>query len=123
MENLTVNKIAPPKTINFQNKKTGKPDSFQKVGFLSNEYPDRWFDIAFRGECPIVTGGTYEFEITSREYNGKTYYDAKLPQKRSAGTGDLNRVEVKMDAHYNALMTELQMIRGLLNEDPLESEF
>lgn len=90
MEKLTIVRIGEIKTVQYTNKRTGKPDSFQKVGFQTREYPDRWFDLIFRGIPPITEGQSYEFELTSREYNGKTYWDAKLPNKE-----DMLRAEVE----------------------------
>lgn len=85
METLTISRVGEPKTINYTNKKTGRPDSFQKVGFQTNEYGTRWYDVAFRGNVPVQVGQSYEFETSEREYNGKTYYEAKLPKEQKSG--------------------------------------
>lgn len=87
MEKLTIARIGAEKVINYTNKKTGKPDSFKKVGVLTNEYGDRWFDITFRQEVPVKVGQSYEFEVKEREYNGKTYYDAELPRETHRPNG------------------------------------
>lgn len=85
MEKLTIARIGAEKVINYTNKKTGKPDSFKKIGVLTNEHGDRWFDITFRGEVPVKVGQSYDFEVKEREYNGKTYYDAELPRETKGG--------------------------------------
>ncbi len=93
-----MNRLGQPKSIAYTNKKTGQPDSFQKIGFQANEYPDRWFDFTFRGAHGLNVGESYEMETASREYNGKTYWDAKLPKKQFQPSGDLLRIERKIDA-------------------------
>ena len=109
-QQLTITRFGTEKTVNYTNKRTGKPDSFNKIGFLTQEYGDRWFDFTFRGQHGLMVGTKREFEVSEREYNGKTYYEAKLPKQSSAPSGDLLRVERKIDA----ILTELQMMRGLL---------
>lgn len=74
-EKLTPTKIGATKVQPYTNKKTGQPDSFNKVGFQTREQGDRWYNLAFRGDVPIREGQTYTFDVKSREYNGKTYYD------------------------------------------------
>ena len=94
MEKLTINRVGPEKVIEYTNKKTGKPDSFKKVGVQTNEYGERWFDVTFRGDVPVKVGQSYEFEISEREYTKKDgsigkSYDAKLPK---AGSVDFTRL-------------------------------
>ena len=96
MEKLTINRIGEEKVINYINKKTGLPDSFKKAGIQTNEYGDRWFDVTFRGDVPVRVGQTYEFEVASREYNGKTYYDARLPNKTQQTDTRMTELENKI---------------------------
>ena len=113
METLTINKLGVEKTINYTNKKTNRPDSFQKVGFQSNEHPNQWYDFTYRGACPLQEGNKYEFEIASREYQGKTYYDARLPRKNGGG-GNLQPVMDRLNMIYSevvAIRTEMVMAR------------
>lgn len=85
MEKLTPSKFGEEKVKSGTSQKTGKAYSFKTVGFVSNEYPDRWYNINYNDHNPLTVGKTYEFEIASREYNGKMYYDAKLPQQGGRG--------------------------------------
>lgn len=89
MEKLTITRLGEPKTINFTDKKTGQPKSFQKVGFQTQEYGERWFDFAFDTTHSLKVGETYEMETKSREYNGKTYYDAKFPKKNGGSSSEV----------------------------------
>lgn len=118
MEKLTIAKLGQEKVINYTNKKTNRPDSFNKVGFQSNEKPEVWIDFTYRGACPLVVGNQYDFEVTPREYNGKTYYDAKLPRTEKSAP-DVNRVELKCDAILKLLTTmahEQTSIKTVLGE-------
>lgn len=114
MEKLTIARIGQEKVIEFTNKKTGKSDSFKKVGFLTNEYGERWMDLAFRGQVPIEVGKQYDFEIKSREWNGKTYYDAELPREnRRAGGGGISEEQwVGLNRKLDAIYTRLGLILG-----------
>jgi hypothetical protein len=118
MEKLTVSRIGEVKTINYTSKKTGKPDSFNKVGFLTSEYGDRWFDVTFRGNVPIEIGNSYNFEIKSREYNGKTYWDAELPRAAKGGgmsDADKSLLDQAAKNSYAALI-EIQTTKKFLIE-------
>lgn len=106
MEKLTITRIGQEKTIDFTNKKTGQPDSFKKVGFLTNEHGEKWFDLTFRGECPVKVGQSYEFEVSEREYNGKTYHDAKLPKSFAPRGGGMSLEQVQ------GIMRELHAINA-----------
>jgi hypothetical protein len=115
MEKLTITRIGPVKEIPFTNKKTGKPDSFKKVGIQTNEYGDRWMDVAFRGEVPVEVGKSYEFTIKEREYNGKTYYDAELPRTNKGGGMSGEQFERLMNG-VNAANTNSLRAIGLIQE-------
>lgn len=106
MEKITISRIGIEKTINYVNKKTGKPDSFKKIGVQTNEYGDRWYDITFRGEVPVKVGQSYEVETSEREYDGKTYYDAKLPQERRSQAGGMT------EEQYRSIMRQMQAINA-----------
>lgn len=96
MEKLTISRIGQEKVVNYTNKKTGQPDSFKKIGIQTNEYGDRWFDVTYRNEVPVKVGQSYDFEISSREYNGKTYYEAKLPREgRAAGLSENDKAGIQ----------------------------
>src|SRR5487761_2309080 len=90
MEKLTISRIGEPKTINFTNKRTGAPDSFQKVGFQTNEYADRCIGFTYHGTHRLEVGKQFDFELKSREYNGKTYWDASFPKVYGAAGGGLS---------------------------------
>ena len=122
MEKLLITRLGQEKTINFVSKKTNKPDSFQKIGFQSDKYSDRWFDFNFRGSHGLVIGQEYDFDLISREYNGKTYWDAKLSKK---GDGDfkaeLIALEGKFRVELEPIRIDLQrIIKHLSGEDRLD---
>lgn len=117
MEKLTIAKLGEEKVINYQNKRTNRPDSFNKVGFQSNEHPQQWYDFTYRGACPLVVGNQYEFEVTPREYNGKTYYDAKLPrtEKSMANLAPVMEAILKMDRNILATLQWMQKVGPTLD--------
>lgn len=88
---LTITRISAPKTVNYTNKKTGNPDSFKKVGFQTQEFGDRWYDLAFRNTVPFKVGDKVELEIKERTWEGKTYYDAFIP--KTASSAKLSELE------------------------------
>lgn len=121
MAKITITRIGQEKTINYLNKKKkthehpdGTPDSFKKIGVQTNEYGDRWIDITFRGEVPVKVGQSYEAELSEREYNGKTYYDAKLPRENRSGGGMSNEMSQKIYSEIFAARQEIVMVRQLL---------
>lgn len=83
-EKLTVNRLGEVK--HFSGSKNGKPYSFFKVGFQTNEHGDQWYNFAYNQEPnPLIIGKTYDLEIKPREYQGKTYYDAYFPKRQAGG--------------------------------------
>jgi hypothetical protein len=111
-ETITIARIGQEKVIEYTNKKTGKPDSFKKVGVQTNEYGERWFDITFRGECPVKVGQTCEGEVSEREYNGKTYYDFKLPKEERGGGGMSPEQFAIINRRLEAIYTRLGIVLG-----------
>lgn len=114
MEKLTIARVGQEKVIEFTNKKTGKPDSFKKVGVLTNEYGERWFGVSFRGEVPVKVGQSYEFEIKTREYNGKTYYDAELPRQARGVMSDADKT--RMTTLENKVTSLTLLVSRLVRE-------
>lgn len=121
MEKITITRISPEKTVEYMNKKTGKPDSFQKVGVLTNEHGEKWFDITFRGECPVQVGQSYDVELTERQYQTKagetkTAYGAELPRtaRTNIGGGMSSEQFQKLYTEVYAARQEVVMIRQLL---------
>lgn len=116
MEKLTPNKFGEEKLKSGTSQKTGKPYSFKTIGFVSNEYPDRWYNINYNDSNPLELGKTHELEVKSREYNGKTYWDAKLPQQ--GGRGGISSVEYQTILRdMQAIKTDTQIIIGLLKKN------
>lgn len=107
MEHLTINRVGEPKTINYTNKRTGQPDSFQKVGFQTEEHEGRWYDFTFRGSHGLEVGKEYDFETSSREYNGKTYYDAKLAKAA-------DKADEKLELILNRLVGLSMKVDGIM---------
>jgi hypothetical protein len=99
MEKLTIKRLGQEKTINFTNKKNGQPDSFKKIGFQTNEKGDQWYDFSFRKEHGLEVGKAYDFEISSKEYNGKTYYDAKFPKKDDMALSEVTGLKMTVSKH------------------------
>jgi len=121
MEKITISRIGIEKTIEYTNKKTGKPDSFKKVGVQTNEYGERWFDITYRGEVPVKVGQSVDVEISEREYVGKDgvtrkAYDAKLPQEKRGGGSGMNEDDkarmIRIERAVNAILNEFKIMRG-----------
>jgi len=103
---VTITKI---KDTQRTSARTGKP--FTSRGILTNEYGEKWLSgFAGKENAHWKEGDTVEVNV---EQKGE-YLNFTVPKVEKAPAGDLNRLEVKMDAHYAAMMTELQMIRGLL---------
>ena len=100
MEKLTIVKLGEQKKKEGISKNTGKPYSFMSVGFTTSEYgQERWYNLSFNGQCPIAEGTSYELEVTSREYNGKTYWDARFPSKET----ELNKAVMRHESEIEAL--------------------
>lgn len=94
---ITIVALGTEKTVNYTSKKTGKPDSFKKIGLQSQEYGSQWLDFTFRGEHGLSVGQTLDLDVTPREYNGKTYYDARRPKGTSQASINLQEVHAKLD--------------------------
>lgn len=90
LEKLTVNRIGDEKVMSGVAKATGKPYNFRKVGIQVNEYPERWFDFTYNERNPLSVGQQYEFEVSSREYNGQTYWSAGFPKRGPGGGGGMS---------------------------------
>lgn len=113
---LTITRIGEPKTINYTDKKTGKPASFQKVGFQCQEFADRWHDLSFRGSHGLEIGKCEEFELKSREYNGKTYWDAQRPKKEDIAASEISALKTTV-GKLNFKVEELEIcIKGLCHK-------
>lgn len=124
MEKLTITRVAPVKEISFTNKKTGKPDSFKKVGIQTNEYGERWLDVAFRGNVPVEVGKSYDFEVKEREYTArdgklKKAYDAELPRASKQAAGMSSEQYQVLLREVRAVNTNLQALATLLRDNGL----
>src|SRR5260221_693837 len=113
MEKLTINKFGEEKLKSGISQKTGKPYSFKTIGFVSNEYPDRWYNINYNTQNPLTLGKSYELETKSREYNGKTYYDAALPKTASAPNAATVYLSRNVDATLATAQTILPLVKSL----------
>lgn len=63
-----------------------KPETVQtkygeKTKYSIKDSNERWYSCWDRDMAGVKQGDTIEGEVLSREYNGKTYYDFKLPRK------------------------------------------
>lgn len=70
---------------------------------------------------PLKVGQEIDGEITTTEKDGRTYYNFKFGSKSTSGTpsGDLNRVEMKLDALIAGQRTlggEITAIKSVLGE-------
>jgi phage FluMu protein gp41 len=108
MEKLTIKRLGQEKTINFTNKKTGQPDSFKKIGFQTQEQGDRWYDFAFRTQHGLEVGKSYDFQVTTREYNGKNYYDAQFPKKQDMALSEVAGLKMTV-SKLNFKVEELEI--------------
>lgn len=110
-EPLTPTKFSAVKTVSGTNAKG--PYSFQSVGFLTREYGDKkWYNFAFKGDCPLQEGKTYELEVKERPYKGKdgtdkVAYDAKFPNKETEMNKAIMRHEQEIGKIWAAIK-ELQ---------------
>src|SRR3990167_3472335 len=95
MQKYKLTKIAPePRTIQYTDKKTGSPRSFQTIG-LQIEGNLNWINVSYTEEVQKWTvGDEVVFEITTTEKDGKTYYNGKLPAKEDILESRLNKVEL-----------------------------
>lgn len=105
----------------FSEQTYGKDQNHRVVVNLEGDdaVPDKDYS-AFVQEKPNV-GDEWEGHIKKTEKDDKIYWNFEFSKNTRQTvkegfkpTGDLNRIEVKMDAHYAAIMTELQLIRGLM---------
>lgn len=108
MEKLTPNKFGEEKLKSGVSSKTGKPYSFKTIGFVSNEYPDRWYNINYNAQNPLTLGKSYDLEVKSREYNGKTYYDAAFPKSVAAP----NAATLYISRNIDAILAHAQAMSG-----------
>ncbi len=106
-EKLTPNKFGEEKLKSGTSQKTGKPYSFKTIGFISNEYPERWYNINYNTTNPLTLGKTYEMDVKSREYSGKTYWDAQLPKSVAAP----NAATMYISRNVDAVLAATQMMR------------
>lgn len=99
----------------------GKP--YTSLSIKCNEYGDKYLS-GFDGKetASWKVGDTVEADV---EEKGQ-YLNFKVPKatfSKVPGAPDVNRIELKMNANHVAVMTELQMIRGLLSKAPDEPQF
>ncbi len=106
-EKLTPNKFGEEKSKSGVSQKTGKAYAFKTIGFVSNEYTDRWYNINYNDRNPLTLGKTYELETSSREYNGKTYYDAKFPKRENAQP---SQAMIYLTRNVDATLATAQML-------------
>ncbi len=119
MEKLTPNKFGEEKLKSGTSQKTGKPYSFKTIGFVSNEYPDRWYNINYNTTNPLTLGKTYDMDVKSREYNGKTYWDAQLPKSVVAPNAATMYISRNVDAVLAAtqiMRTDIADIKSVLGD-------
>jgi len=87
MQKYTITRIGTSKDVNT------KFGPKQKTGVLFKETGDVWHDI-WKAANQLSVGQVLEGTRESREYNGKIYWDFKLPKKDevlTAKTGDLEK--------------------------------
>lgn len=104
MEKLTVTEVVKTQEV------SGKFGPQIRSAFKTQEHGDRIFS-AF-SKYAIKVGQEIEGTVEEQEKDGKTFHNFKFaPRNASAApSGDLNRVERKVDA----IITELQLLRGLI---------
>lgn len=119
MEKVTITRVGQVKMMNT--KFGEKP----KTGVQFKEYGDLWHDI-WRGDLKV--GQELEGTRSSREYQGKTYWDFKLPNKDEAARSELSKVQFSMGAIKSrlALIEEKLGIKTVedyknLNHEPSEN--
>ena len=111
MEKLVVSKVVKTQEV------SGKWGPQVRSAFKTNEYGERIFSTF--SKYAVKEGQTIEGTVEEQEKDGKTFHVFKFAPFNKPGTagtgqpaGDLNRVERKVDA----LITEMQMIRGMLSQ-------
>lgn len=73
----------------------------KKISFLfGDKWAECWVDKRVQS---LKAGDEVEGELTSREYNGKTYWDLILPK---AGDENFKRIEAKLDEIISLLKKE-----------------
>lgn len=95
MEKLTITRIGEPQNKSGVSQKTNKPYNFNVVGFQAQE-KEGWFNFNYNGDTTahgLVVGKEYEFVLTSREYNGKTYWSAAFPKKEDIVAGEITNIQ------------------------------
>lgn len=88
-------------------KKTGKP--FVSVGIKANEYGDKWLS----GFASIENADWEAGDVVDANVEQKgEYLNFTVPKRDSAPTGDINRVEIKVDQ----ALAQLNTIGGILTD-------
>lgn len=106
MEKVTISRVGQEKEI--QTKFGAK----KKTGVQFKEYGEVWHDIWMGG---LKEGQELEGTRESREYQGKTYWDFKLPKKediQNAQNAKLEHILTKV-AHNTFLLEQiLEAVKG-----------
>lgn len=87
MEKLTISKVGTEKEVQT------KFGLKKKMGVQFNEYPDVWHDVWISG---LRVGDVLEGTRSSREWEGKTYWDFKLPKKDDVTNTKLEQILNKL---------------------------
>lgn len=111
MEKLTISRVGQTKDI--QTKFGLKP----KTGVQFKEYGDIWHDIWTSG---LKEGQVLEGTRASRDYQGKTYWDFKLPKKDEVMAGAVKEQGDKLEQILNKL-TGMNLILQSIREHTVPS--
>lgn len=84
MEKLTISRVGQEKEVQTQY------GLKKKVGVQFKEYGDIWHDVWKTG---LKVGEVLEGTRDSRDYNGKTYWNFKLPKKEERQAMDFSKVD------------------------------
>lgn len=102
METLTIARVGTEKEIQT------KFGLRKKMGVQFKEYGDIWHDVWTSG---LKVGQTLQGTRASREWEGKTYWDFKLPKREDA----TNSVNEKLETILNKL-TQINLALELIQD-------
>ena len=98
VEKLTITRLGEIQNKSGVSQKTGKPYNFNVVGFQAAG-KEGWINFNFNGEHhSLEVGKEYEFTLSSREYNGKTYWSGAFPKSQ-------DRTDEKIEKILNILVS------------------
>lgn len=101
MEKLKIQRLGEVRKV--EGSKDGRSYSFQTIGFISEQYDDRWYNFVFKTEHGLEVGKEYDFDIKETVKGDKTYYNASTPKTGSIDAKLLQDIFINTESILNRL--------------------